>query len=214
MKLKIKDILQLNKNTGYIPTENEINKIYNILVKINRNGSNNLSQEDIQELYQLFALNITYATSEERTIKRNEKIKNITKNGNITIDISDVFYSSRTSLSFLINVRKDLELEENTYIEVIKDIFSENLFSGFFYKTENSTYPNVTLDTLYSNNIPVSFLPWSSNNSNNVVNETNNNYKIKIIKKQINFYQIEVSIDILNCNNLYNFLILHHHNCN
>jgi len=210
IKLKIKEILKANKDNDYIPLQSQINSVYDKLSILNNNGSGNLSQNDIQLLYDLFALKITYAKTEKTEIRKIEnKASNITKIFAIDIVIPNhILQISKNVLTLYIDANHNASIDETECIKVFHEIFKNN-FLGFSYQEENSTYPNIKLQELYSkNNIPNMFLPWSSNDSNNITKEINENCAIELIKKNNTLYQVVYKIDLNKCNNLYNFLTL------
>lgn len=210
VKLKIKDIIKLNRNNGNIPLQSEIDQVHDKLKQLNTNGLVNLSQSTIQLLYDLFALNITYAKTTKTLITKQSRVNDITKNAqfNISLRNPNIKINSKNNLEFTIEITSSIEENEIRIREILQEIILARIFSGFYYKEENSTQPNISLEELYKKNIPSFFQPWLSNNSNAIVNEINSTYKAEIIRKQNSLHEINIKIDLNKCNNLYHFLIM------
>jgi hypothetical protein len=209
VKLKIKEILKLNKNIDYVPLQSDIDLVYDRLTMLNSN-SKGLNQIDIELLYNLFALNVTYAKSAKTLITKQNLINNITKNGTLKIltKQSSLTINNQNTLSFSFDVESSIEEKDNKVFEILQEALNAKIFSGFFYKEENNKYPDMQLDSLYKNKIPSMFYKWKSNSANGVIDEINNNYIIEISSTRKDLYKIKVKLNLNKCNNLYHFLTL------
>ena len=132
---RIKNLYMIN-NEGFIPSDDRIQKIFTIIKKINQNNFSNLTQFDLELIFDYYCIKQTYASNElnipktmnNNTIRNRFKFMNSSYVFNNNIAKPGIEYK----LTFLVNDKLSQD-------QIISQLFDKNIntFSEVYFKINN-----------------------------------------------------------------------------
>ena len=207
---KIRLILNSNvSNFQYISDiEENIELIYNILKKIN-NNLNDLTQFEINLLYDYYCLTITYARSNKlKKEKQNNEIvyqKNISINNKL-IPVEVINKNFKFDLKFNIEELNAIGIKNDQIISLFSKAFEEkNLKINKFYFLSNNRN-SINYLEMYEEILKNKDQKYSAIEYEEMIKEINQNIQYSFNALSKYFITISIKLDILKCEKFLNFI--------
>ena len=207
---KIRLILNSNvSNFQYISDiEENIELIYNILKKIN-NNLNDLTQFEINLLYDYYCLTITYARSNKlKKEKQNNEIvyqKNISINNKL-IPVEVINKNFKFDLKFNIEELNAIGIKNDQIISLFSKAFEEkNLKLNKFYFLSNNRN-SINYLEMYEEILKNKDQKYSAIEYEEMIKEINQNIQYSFNALSKYFITISIKLDILKCEKFLNFI--------
>ena len=207
---KIRLILNSNvSNFQYISNiEENIELIYNILKKIN-NNLNDLTQFEINLLYDYYCLTITYARSNKlKKEKQNNEIvyqKNISINNKL-IPVEVINKNFKFDLKFNIEELNVIGIKNDQIISLFSKAFEEkNLKLNKFYFLSNNRN-SINYLEMYEEILKNKDQKYSAIEYEEMIKEINQNIQYSFNALSKYFITISIKLDILKCEKFLNFI--------
>ena len=207
---KIRLILNSNvSNFQYISNiEENIELIYNILKKIN-NNLNDLTQFEINLLYDYYCLTITYARSNKlKKEKQNNEIvyqKNISINNKL-IPVEVINKNFKFDLKFNIEELNAIGIKNDQIISLFSKAFEEkNLKLNKFYFLSNNRN-SINYLEMYEEILKNKDQKYSAIEYEEMIKEINQNIQYSFNALSKYFITISIKLDILKCEKFLNFI--------